>query len=82
LARLPRPLVVEVVLGDQSDEPLVVVPVGDDVHSTGHHDHPGYGLVEGEVLVQQTLYLPWRTLQGRGGEGRGGGVPRGVCRYG
>ena len=38
--------------------------MGDDVHGAGDHDHPGDGLVEGQVLVQQTLHLPRRTLEG------------------
>ena len=36
-------------------EPLIVVPVSNDVYGTGEDDHPGYGLVEGEVLVQETF---------------------------
>ena len=36
--------------------------MGNDVHGTGDHDHPGYGLVEGKVLVQESLHLPWRAL--------------------
>lgn len=50
-------------------EPLVVVPMSNDMDSTGQDDHPGYGLVEGEVLVQETFDGTRWTLQG----GRRGG---------
>ena len=33
-------------------ESLIVVPVSNDVNGTGEDDHPGNGLVEGQVLVQ------------------------------
>ena len=46
-------------------EPLVVVPVSDDVDGTGEDDHPGNGLVEGQVLVQQTLDGARWALDGR-----------------
>ena len=52
-------------------EPLVVVPVSNDMDSTGQDDHPGYGLVEGEVLVQETFDSTRWTLQGGGGGGGG-----------
>lgn len=58
----PRPAISEVYV-IQSHQPLVVVPVGNDVHCTGDHNHPCYGFVEGKVLVQQPLHLSWRTLQ-------------------
>ena len=37
------------------EKSLVVVPVSDDVDGTGENNHPGYGLVEGEVFVQKTF---------------------------
>ncbi len=63
-SRLPRPLCVECILRDEANETLIVVPVSNDVHGTGHHNHPRYRLVKREVLVKQTLYLTRRTLDG------------------
>ena len=61
-SRFPWPLSVEV---NQTDQSLIVIPVGDDVNGTGDNDDPGYGLVEGKVLVQQSTNGSWGALQGR-----------------
>ena len=46
------------------------------MHSAGDDEHPGNGLVEGQVLVQQSLDLTRRTLCVDGVEGSKG---QGVC---
>lgn len=70
MSELPRPPLSESRQIHQPDKTLVVVPMGDDVDGAGRYQHPGNGLVEGEVLVEQTSDRTRRALGG-------GGVVRG-----
>ena len=51
---LPWPSVPQGLKVNESNKALVVVPMSNDMHSTGDNKHPGNGLVEGKILVQKT----------------------------
>ena len=60
---LPRYTLAELCQVGRRQQPLVVVPVSDDVDGRGEDDHPRYGLVERQILVQQTFDGTRRALQ-------------------